>query len=143
MVLDPRVLDPGFPRIFRRFTPQTVFMHVGAASCDFAIFAASFVERVYVVDPARIPDRSAERYARLPINLRLVRSSEQGLPIPEGTVDLALTEDPSLLRFIRRCLAPGGVLLSPDRALSNALRDAGYTRVRVPWFNPLVEAVKP
>jgi len=47
------------------------------------------------------------------------------LPIPEGTVDLALTEDPSQLRFIRRCLAPGGRVLSPDGALSNALRDAG------------------
>ena len=133
------LVDPRFERVFRRFEPHTVFMHVGAANCDFAIFAASFVERVYVVDPAQIPERGT----RLPINLRLLASREQGLPIPEGTVDLALTEDPSLLRFIRRCLAPGGVLLSPDRALSNALREAGYTRVRVPWFNPLVEAMKP
>jgi len=132
------LVDPRFDKLLRRFTPTTVFMHVGAANCDFAILAASFVERVYVVDPARIP----ERETRLPINLRLLASSEQGLPIPEGTVDLALTEDPSQLRYIRRCLAPGGVLLSPDRALSNALRDAGYSRIRVPWFNPLVEAMR-
>ena len=132
------VLDPGFSRVLRRFTPTTVFMHVGAANCDFAILAAGFVERVYVVDPACRPDRDT----RLPINLRLVTSNEQGLPIPEGTVDVALTEDPSLLRFIRRCLAPGGMLLSPDRALSNALRDAGYSRIRVPWFTPLMEAFK-
>ena len=51
-------------------------------------------------------------------------------------------EDPTKLRFIRRCLIPGGMLLSPDRALSNALRDAGYSRIRVPWFNPLVEAMR-
>ena len=120
-----------------RFTPTTVFMHVGARDCELAIAAASHVERVYVVDPLRIPSG-----VRLPLNLRLVASNELGLPIPEGTVDLALTEDPGQLRFIRRCLAPGGVLLSPDRALSNALRDAGYSRVRVPWFAPLVEAFK-
>jgi len=131
-------VNADFSRLLRRFTPTTVFMHVGAANCDFAILAAGFVERVYVVDPAQAPERDT----RLPINLRLVASNELGLPIPEGTVDVALTEDPSLLRFIRRCLAPGGVLLSPDRALSNALRDAGYSRIRVPWFTPLMEAFK-
>jgi hypothetical protein len=131
-------IEADFSRLIRRFTPSTVFMHVGAASCDFAILAAGFVERVYAVDPASIPERGT----RLPINLRLVASSEQGLPIPEGTVDIALTEDPTKLRFIRRCLVPGGILLSPDRALSNALRDAGFTRVRVPWFNPLMEAMR-
>jgi hypothetical protein len=113
-------------------------MHVGARDCELAIAAAGYVERVYVVDPVCIPERGT----RLPINLRLVASSEDGLPIPEGTVDVALTEDPRKLRFIRRCLVPGGVLLSPDRALSNALRDAGYSRIRVPWFNPLVEAMR-
>jgi hypothetical protein len=132
------LVDPRFDRLFRRFTPTTVFMHIGAANCDFAVLAASFVERVYVVDPARIPDRGT----RLPVNLRFVASSEEGLPIPEGTVDIALTEDPTKLRFIRRCLVPGGVLLSPDRALSNALRDAGYSRIRLPWFNPLMEAMR-
>ena len=132
------LVDPRFDKLLRRFTPTTVFMHVGAASCDFAVLAAGFVERVYVVDPLCIPDRGT----RLPVNLRLVASSEHGLPIPEGTVDVALTEDPAQLRYIRRCLVPGGVLLSPDRALSNALRDAGYSRIRVPWFNPLVEAMR-
>ena len=132
------LVDPRFDRLLRRFTPTTVFMHVGAANCDFAILAAGFVERVYVVDPASIPERGT----RLPVNLRLIASSEHGLPIPEGTVDVALTEDPGQLRYIRRCLVPGGVLLSPDRALSNALRDAGYSRIRVPWFNPLVEAMR-
>ena len=132
------LVDPRFDRLFRRFTPTTVFMHVGARDCALAVMAASFVERVYVVDPESIPGRGT----RLPVNLRLVTASESGLPIPEGTVDVALTEDPSKLRFIRRCLAPGGVLLSPDRALSNALRDAGYSRVRLPWFASLVEAVR-
>jgi hypothetical protein len=132
------LVDPRFDKLLRRFTPTTVFMHVGAANCDFAILAASFVERVYVVDPLCIPERGT----RLPVNLRLLASSEHGLPIPEGTVDVALTEDPGQLRYIRRCLVPGGVLLSPDRALSNALRDAGYSRIRVPWFNPLVEAMR-
>jgi hypothetical protein len=132
------LVDERFEKLLRRFTPTTVFMHVGAANCDFAILAASFVERVYVVDPTCIPDRGT----RLPINLRLVAANENGLPIPEGTVDIALTEDPTKLRFIRRCLAPGGVLLSPDRALSNALRDAGYSRINVPWFAPLVEAMR-
>ena len=132
------LVDERFEKLLRRFTPTTVFMHVGAANCDFAILAASFVERVYVVDPTCIPDRGT----RLPINLRLVASNENGLPIPEGTVDIALTEDPTKLRFIRRCLIPGGMVVSPDRLLSNALRDAGYSRIRVPWFNPLVEAMR-
>jgi hypothetical protein len=132
------LVDPRFDRLLRRFTPTTVFMHVGAADCGFAILAANYVERVYVVDPAIIPERDT----RLPLNLRLVASTEAGLPIPEGTVDVALTEDPTRLRFIRQCLAPGGVLLSPDRALSNALRDAGYSRIYVPWFAPLVEAMR-
>jgi hypothetical protein len=132
------LVDPRFERLLRRFTPSTVFMHVGAADCSLAILAAGFVERVYAVDPAAIPERGT----RLPINLRLVASSGEGLPIPEGTVDVALTEDPTLLRYIRRCLVPGGMLISPDRALSNALRDAGYSRVRLPWFAPVVEAVK-
>jgi hypothetical protein len=131
-------IEADFSRLFRRFTPTTVFMHVGATSCELAILAASYVERVYVVDPICIPSRGT----RLPVNLRLVASNEEGLPIPEGTVDIALTEDPTKLRFIRRCLVPGGVLLSPDRALSNALRDAGYSRVNVPWFAPLVEAMR-
>ncbi|MEA3195204.1 MAG: hypothetical protein QOD26_3537 [Betaproteobacteria bacterium] len=138
MLVDLLRVDAGFDRLIRRFTPTTVFMHVGAADCEFAILAASYVERVYVVDPVCIPGRGS----RLPVNLRLVASNEDGLPIPEGTVDFALTEDPSKLRFIRRCLVPGGVLLSPDRALSNALRDAGYSRVNVPWFAPLVEAMR-
>jgi hypothetical protein len=132
------LVDPAFSRIFRRFTPATVFMHVGAANCDLGLLAASFVERVYVVDPQRVPERGT----RLPINFRLVASNGLGLPIPEGTVDVALTEDPTLLRYIGRCLVPGGVLISPDRALSNALRDAGYSRVRLRWFEPVVEAVK-
>ncbi|OAI50948.1 hypothetical protein AYO46_08990 [Betaproteobacteria bacterium SCGC AG-212-J23] len=137
-MLVERRINADFSRLLSRFTPNTVFMHVGAASCDFAILAASFVERVYVVDPASVPERGT----RLPVNLRLVAANEEGLPIPEGTIDIALTEDPGKLRFIRRCLVPGGVLLSPDRALSNALRDAGYSRIRVPWFNPLVEAMR-
>ena len=132
------LVDPRFDRLLRRFTPTTVFMHVGAADCGFAILAASYVERVYSVDPASIPERDT----RLPLNLRVVSSTEQGLPIPDGTVDVALTEDPTKLRFIRQCLAPGGVLLSTDRALSNALRDAGYSRINVPWFAPLVEAMR-
>jgi len=131
-------IEADFSRLLRRFTPTTVFMHVGAADCEFAILAASYVERVYVVDPVCIPSRGT----RLPVNLRLVAANEEGLPIPEGTVDIALTEDPTKLRFIRRCLVPGGVLLSPDRALSNALRDAGYSRVNLPWFAPLVEAMR-
>ena len=136
------LVDERFEKLLRRFTPTTVFMHVGAADCGFAILAASYVERVYVVDPVSIPERDT----RLPLNLRLValseRFGEDGLPIPEGTVDVALTEDPTRLRFIRRCLAPRGVLLSPDRALSRALRDAGYSRIYVPWFAPLVEAMR-
>ena len=51
------LVDPRFEPLLRRFTPTTVFMHVGAANCDLAILAASFVDRVYVVDPASIPER--------------------------------------------------------------------------------------
>jgi len=44
------VINADFYRLLRRFTPTTVFMHVGAADCGFAILAASYVERVYVGD---------------------------------------------------------------------------------------------
>ena len=132
------LVDPRYRRLLRRFTPLTVFMHVGAADCSLAILAAGFVERAYAVDPLTLPARGT----RLPINLRLVASSEAGLPIPEGSVDIALAEDPTKLRFIRRCLVPGGLLLSPDRALSDALRDAGFARIRLPWLEPVIEGVK-
>jgi methyltransferase family protein len=134
-----RALERQFSWLVRRFTPHTVFMHVGAGDCALALLAAGYVERVYAVDPF-----GHRLLRRLPVNLRLVLSDARGIPVPEGTVDVAFASEPLAhpLDAIRGLLAPGGVFLATDRALRPRLIAAGFSRARLPWFQPLVEAVK-
>jgi hypothetical protein len=125
----------------RRFTPHTVFMEIGAGDCSLALLAASYVERVYAVDPA-----SRIAGGRLPpSNLRLVLSDELGIPVPEGSVDLAFSSRPGAGRLVlaHRSLASGGVFVTSDLGARAALASAGFVRVRQPWFEPVLTGVKP
>jgi hypothetical protein len=127
--------------LLRRFTPKTVFMEIGAGDCSLALLAASYVERVYAVDPA-----SRIAGGRLPPpNLWLVLSDEACIPVPEGSVDVAFSAwpDAARLRIARQCLASGGVFVTSDLGARAATRAAGFVRVRKPWFEPVLVAVKP
>ena len=129
------------PSLLSRFTPHTVFMEIGAGDCSLAMLAATYVERVYAVDPAnriiggRLP----------PSNLRLVLSDEIGLPVPEGSVDLAFSAQPTpaRMRLAHRSLAPGGVFVTSDLDARARAVEAGFVRVRQPWFESVLVAVKP
>jgi len=127
--------------LVRRFTPHTVFMEIGAGDCSLALLAASYVERVYAVDPA-----SRIAGGRLPpSNLRLVLSDEIGIPVPEGSVDLAFSAQPTpgRMRLAHRVLAPRGIFVTSDLGAGEAARVCGFVRVRQPWFESVLVAVKP
>ena len=130
-----------FASLLRRFAPHTVFLQLGAGDCRLARLAASYVERVYAVDPIG----NLAGGALPPGNLRLLRGADLGVAVPEGSVHPVFAErslvTPPLER-IHRLLAPGGVFLSTDRDLRPRLVAAGFAKVRFPWFEPLVEAIK-
>jgi SAM-dependent methyltransferase len=110
------------------FTPRTVFMHVGAAECSLALEAASYVERVYAVDPLQAVARSP----RLPCNLRLVYTKDPHMPVAESTVDVAFSDALAAQRLaeIRRSLVPGGRYAffsdRPYKEIRRTLRATGF-----------------
>ena len=117
-----------------RLSPRTVFMQLGGRDWRLALRAASYAERVYVLDWAGPP-----RGVRLPVNLRLVRPDEFGIGVPEGSVDVAFTDEPlerrAFLRDVRHALAERGVLVcaaasTTARELRKLLLDAGFRRPR-------------
>jgi SAM-dependent methyltransferase len=138
-----------FALLKRCFTPRTVFMHVDAAECALALQAASYVERVYAIDPLESVRRSYGSGARLPCNLQLVYTAGNALPVAQGTVDVAFSSELATERLaqIRRALVAGGRYIFSctlrTGAVRRALRAAGFSEVRFPWFEPVVEAVKP
>lgn len=123
----------------RFFTPRTVFMEVGAADCDLALHAASYVERVYAVD---VSGRLLESVL-VPCNLRLVLCDGVHLPLPEASVDLAWSgrfleqllpqEQLEHLKSVRRALAPDGVYVT---AAAADFERAGFSRVQA-YFGAL------
>ncbi len=129
-----------FGWLLSRFAPHTVFMHLGAGDCRLARLAASYVERVYAVDPVG----NLAGGALPPGNLRLVRADDLAVAVPAGSVDVVFADRPCLahLKRVHALLAPGGIFLSTDRDLRAPLALAGFAKVRLPWFEPLVEAVK-
>lgn len=119
----------------RLLTPRTVFMQLGGRDWALALRAASFAERVYVLDSAGPPPRGV----RLPVNLRLVRVDDFGVGVPEGSVDVAFTDEPlerrAFLRDVRHALAERGVLVcaaasATARELRELLLGAGFRRLR-------------
>lgn len=102
--------------------PGCVFLEVGAGDCALAARVAEVASRVYAVD---ISDQTQGR--KLPSNCELVISDGRRIPVPEGSVDVAFSDqlmehlhpDDAMeqLRNIRRCLRPGGtyVCITPNR----------------------------
>lgn len=138
-----------FAFLARRFNPRTVFMDVGNSSCELALQAASYVERVYAID---VSGRFLQSVL-VPLNLRLVLCGGVRIPVPESSVDVAfsggfidqLHPDAAAehLASVRRSLASGGqYVLRTTRAtqVRRKLFEAGFSAValyagvvRIPW----------
>jgi SAM-dependent methyltransferase len=137
--LDASPRDHDFAFLDARFTPDTVFMEIGAASCRLALRAAGYVERVYAIDVSG----HFVQNVLVPVNLRLVLCDGVRIPVPEATVDLAwggafvdqLHPDDveQHLASVHRTLAPGGEYLLRTRnpvEMRRRLPMAGFAEVR-------------
>jgi SAM-dependent methyltransferase len=111
----------GFLRHY--LAPDRTFMEIGAGDCVLALSVAQSARQVYAVD---VSDQIT-RTARRPPNFKLILTGGAALPVPPGTVDVALSnqlmehlhpEDAlEQLREVHRSLAPGGAYLciTPNR----------------------------
>lgn len=118
-----REVDRQFNFLLRAFTPRTVFLEIGPPDCELCLRAASYVDRVWCVNPG-------DGMSRPPCNLRLLRGAAIAA-VPAGSVDVAFSAGLKDLEAIQRLLAPGGVyFIAAQRALPRGLfRDAGFSRV--------------
>jgi SAM-dependent methyltransferase len=138
--LDARPRDNDFAFLDARFTPDMVFMEVGAADCKLALRAAGYVERVYAID---VSGRFVQNVL-VPVNLRLVLCDGVRIPVPQGSVDLAWSgafldqlhpEDAEQhLANAHRALAAGGEYVCrterPVEELRKRLLAAGFAQLR-------------
>jgi hypothetical protein len=109
-----------FDFLLRVFTPRTVFMEMGSSDAELSVRAASFVERVWCVDPVSPVQRP-------PCNLRL--GGMGGVPL--RSVDVAFSERLESPEDVRRLLAPGGVWFVYGQLLpAQVFREAGFSRVQ-------------
>ena len=104
-------------------TSSTVLMEIGAGDCELAIRAAATVKQVYAVDVSE----QITRGVSCPANFRLVLSDGCSIPVPEGSIDVAVSNQlmehlhpddaREQLHNIYRSLAPGGVYMciTPNR----------------------------
>jgi SAM-dependent methyltransferase len=104
-------------------TPQTTFLEIGAGDCALSFALAEKVAHVYAIDVSAAITQTATR----PQNFTLVLSDGTSIPVPEGRITVAysnqlmehLHPDDALdqLANIYRALAPGGVYicLTPNR----------------------------
>lgn len=103
-------------------TPQTTFLEVGAGDCALSLALAEKVAHVYAIDVS-----AAITPTTLPENFTLVLSDGTSIPVPEGRITVAysnqlmehLHPDDALdqLTNIYRALAPDGVYIcvTPNR----------------------------
>jgi SAM-dependent methyltransferase len=101
--------------------PECTFLEVGAGDCALSSRVAAAVKTVYAVD---ISDQHA---GALPGNATLAISDGTSIPVPEGSVDVAFSDQlmehlhpedaREQLRNIQRALKPGGVYvcITPNR----------------------------
>lgn len=102
--------------------PGCTFLEIGAGDCALSARVAAEAERVYAVD---ISDQTRGR--KLPANIKVVISDGRSIPVPEGSIDVAFSDqlmehlhpDDALeqLRAIHRALKAGGVYvcITPNR----------------------------
>lgn len=103
-------------------TPQTTFLEVGAGDCALSLALAEKLAHVYAIDVSEAITQTTR-----PENFTLVLSDGTAIPVPEGRITVAysnqlmehLHPDDALdqLANIYRALAPGGVYIcvTPNR----------------------------
>lgn len=138
--LDARPRDNDFAFLDARFTPNTVFMEIGAADCRLALRSAGYVERVYAIDVSG----HFVHNLLVPVNLRLVLCDGVRIPVPQACVDLAWSgafldqlhphDVEQHLGSVRRALVPGGEYLcrtgKPLDEVRKRFLAAGFSDVR-------------
>jgi ubiquinone/menaquinone biosynthesis C-methylase UbiE len=112
-------------RLLHRFLkPDTAFLEIGAGDCNLSLAAAGRVRKCYALEVSReILDK-----VRPAGNMELVLSTGRDIPLPDGSVSLAYsnqviehvhTEDAEAqFRSVYRVLAKGGryLCITPNRA---------------------------
>ena len=135
--------DAIFEFIRPAFTLKSVFLQVGAGHFDLALRAAGYVDRVYAVDAPVPQDGRRLRQSKLPPNIVRVQKSSKGIPVPDGSVDVAFSAELSALPAIHKTLAPGGLCFCVAKGpeAGEMVRRSGFSklrhyagRVRVPGF---------
>jgi hypothetical protein len=111
-----------------RFNPRTIYLQLGMGDGTLALRAASYVERVYVLDRAELLARTLA----WPCNVRLV--AYPGDVLPDDTVELAFAAgapEPEAVHAAYRSLAPGARLfcmpLGHGESARAVLLEAGFT----------------
>ena len=130
-----------------RFTPRTVFMDIASPDASIAQRAATYVERVYSIQPQAV---------RGPCNLRSVVSDGITIPLLETPVDIAWGGDfldrlapeaaAEHLLSVHRSLVSGGEYLfttqQPVSEVRKRLFDAGFSVVRVALLSLLLKPLR-
>jgi SAM-dependent methyltransferase len=113
--------DVAFLRRFLR--PSSTFMEIGAGDCALSCRIAPMVRRVVAVEVSE----QIMRAAKPPANVELALSDGTSIPVREGSVDVAFSDQlmehlhpddaAQQLRNICRSLAPGGIYacITPNR----------------------------
>ena len=105
-------------RLLRRFLrPDTCFLEIGPGDCSLSFAVAQVVRQVYAVDVSEVISAAAGH----PANAQLILSDGTSVPVPEGSVTVAFSDqliehlhpDDALeqLRNIYHALARGGVYI--------------------------------
>lgn len=116
----------GQLRFLRRYLDRSVsFAEIGAGDCALSLRATRYAGHVYAIDVSR----QITSGVALPPNFSLVLTEGPSVPLPEGSVHFALSEELmehlhpddacEQLRDIHRVLAPGGRYFcsTPNRQL--------------------------
>lgn len=104
-------------------TPESTFLEIGAGDCALSYAVAPHVRQVYALEVSEEIVRSEDA----PPNVELVISDGTSIPVPEGSIDLAYSNQVmehlhpddarEQLANIQRALVPGGiyVCVTPNR----------------------------
>ena len=110
--------------IRRRLTPQSAFLEIGCGDAAVARSAAPDARIAYGLD---VTDALID-HGSMPANFKFLRSTGTDVPLPDGSVDLAYSNQlmehlhvddaRAQLQAVRRALKPGGsyVCVTPNRA---------------------------